>query len=97
MTDKIEWAGVPGPWVALKTATKARGFDVVTKWDARVCSVTDFRSESGDITRRAITEVPAMVQALRAVSSMLPDRYRSDAELRREIASILARIDGKGE
>jgi len=103
MTDKIEWHpnGTPGPFTLTHNS-----WEVSTIYDSNSDTVAEVRinpwvdEETQDkyerikeCNARAIAEVPAMVQALRAIVWMQPRTFAQDHWFQKAVA-ILARIDG---
>lgn len=108
---KIEWgAGTPGPW-EIHDGANSHVFDgriqagekCIAFVECETNDDADMPMVSPSIDARAIAEVPAMVQALRAIQhsvqqGMMPGNdYRRELRLSQNIcAAILARIDGEG-
>jgi hypothetical protein len=102
MTDIIEWGGVPGPWKQghhigpsnrlIYAELRDGGTPTIaTVFDTSDCSEETHRQYV--LSYRAIAEVPAMVQALRAIVHMQPRTFAQDHWFQKARA-ILARIDG---
>ena len=102
MTNKIIWHphGTPGPW-AYETGPSMSGRHHAVYPDGdegpMICECYQGSESEQESNARVIAEVPAMVQALRALTSTFDGGGRTGdaSKVISDMRAILARIDGE--